>query len=75
MDQFVYGTEGTTVLLTCGLGGGEGVEWKADGNTPLTATNGGVWLYDVDHTHQGEYTCTYGKNRLNYFLFVEGTLA
>ena len=72
VDEFVYEEEGSTVILTCGQGAGEGVGWLKDDHTPLTTYNGEVWLHGVDHTHQGEYTCSYGKHQLNYFLYIHG---
>ena len=67
----MYGREGSAVLLTCALGEGEGVEWVKDGRVPLPSDNGWVWLHNVSHTHEGEYTCSRGKLRRNYYLAVQ----
>ena len=72
MDQFVFSEEGSNVVLTCPLEGPQERVWLRDDHTPLTANNGKVWLHDVDHTHQGDYTCYRGKTGLNYFLIVQG---
>ena len=74
VDQFVYGEEGSTLVLTCGLEAEEGaeLEWLRDNHTPLASHNGEVWLRDVSPTHQGDYTCSYGGRSLNYFLIVQG---
>ena len=70
MDQFLYEREGSAALLSCGSGGGGGVKWLKD-NVEVTP-NGEVWLSPVSHTHQGEYTCSYEQQTLNYFLIVHG---
>lgn len=70
VDQFVYGSEGSTVLLSCGLGGVE--KWVKDNQYPLPSYNGKVWLHNVSHTHQGDYTCSYQKQTFNYYLLVQG---
>ena len=71
MDQFLYEREGLAALLSCGLGGG-GVKWLKDKVEITASPNGEVWLSPISHTHQGEYTCSYGQQRLNYFLIVHG---
>ncbi len=73
VEQFLYQREGSTVLLSCGLGRGrEGIEWHKD-DMPLAPSHGGeVWLFHINHTHQGEYTCSYKQQRLSYYLFVQG---
>ena len=72
VDEFVNEEEGSSVLLTCDLGeGGDEVQWMKD-NKVMSSYNGGVWLRDVNHTHQGEYTCSYKNQMFNYYLTVQG---
>lgn len=70
MDEFLYEKEGSSILLTCDLG--EEVQWMKD-NQVMSSYGGRVWLRDVNHTHQGEYTCLYKNHMLNYYLTVQGT--
>lgn len=72
VDQFLYESEGSSVLLSCGLGGGEQVQWLKDNKMITDTLNGKVWLPRVSHTHQGEYTCSYKKRQLSYYLIVQG---
>ncbi len=75
VDEFVNVTEGGNVLLTCGGGGGGGgVEWVKDDKISVPTFMEGVVLFDVDHTHQGDYTCSYDDVKLNYYLRVQGTV-
>ena len=75
VDQFMTVLEGSNVSLSCDLLGAEeggergGVEWVKDKN-PISSNSGQVLLFKVDHTHQGEYTCTYRKQRFNYYLII-----
>ena len=69
----MYGREGSTVLLSCGDGVGEGVEWVKDGRVPVPSDKGRVWLHNVSHAHEGEYTCSYERKKShNYYLIVQG---
>ncbi len=75
VDEFVNVTEGGNVLLTCGEGGGGGgVEWVKDDKISVPTFMEGVVLFDVDHPHQGDYTCSYDDVKLNYYLRVQGTV-
>ena len=75
MDEFLFEREGSAVVLSCGgLGGGanEGTQWLKDNKRLRPSHNGEVWLANINHTHQGEYTCSYKQQRFNYFLIVQG---
>ena len=74
MEEVVEAREGSTVLLVCGEGQEKGVQWLKDSKTTLSTDKGRVWLHNVNHTHEGEYTCTYGKNTHNYYVTVQGRL-
>lgn len=70
VNEFVYGNEGSTVVLSCAPGM-EGVHWLKDNRVFVTSLNGKVRLFNVSHTHQGDYTCSNGERTLNYFLVVQ----
>ena len=70
MDEFIYVREGSTVELSCALSGE--VEWVKDDRFTLPSYNRKVWLFHVNHTHQGDYTCSHGKQSINYYLVVRG---
>jgi len=73
VDQFVKEVEGSDVLLSCDLpGGGRVVQWAKDGEVMWSSNNGSLWLHQINHTHQGEYTCSYKKKHFNYYLTVLG---
>ena len=67
----MFGREGSTVLLSCALGEGQG-QWVKDGRLPIPADKGRVWLHNVSHTHEGEYTCSYGEQSRHYYLTLQG---
>ena len=70
MERYLQSRAGSTVLLTCGDGeGDEKAKWSKDG-VSIAADKGRVWLHNVSHTHEGEYTCSYGKESHNYYFSV-----
>ena len=71
VDDFVYVREGSALLLTCPLGDHKHVEWIKDDKMPIASDQGRVWLLNVNHTHEGEYTCSYGKQSHNYYLITQ----
>lgn len=71
VDEFVSAVEGSNSVLECVLGG-EDIEWVRDGQFPLTSYSGSVVLVHVNHTHQGEYTCSHNGHTHNYYLTVQG---
>lgn len=73
VDKFVYAREGSTITLPCELRG-SGVEWVKDGRHSVTSHNGAVWLFQIDQSHEGEYTCSLNKDSVNYFVSVQGVL-
>ncbi len=62
------------MLLSCGEEEEEDAEWIKDG-VPVPADKGRVWLHNISHTHEGEYTCSYGRKQShNYYLIIRGKL-
>lgn len=70
MNSTVTAREGGIVILRCGIAG-KNVEWSKDGNS-ITSYDGEVWLFDVDISDEGEYSCSLGSQTHNYLLVVEG---
>ena len=73
MNSTLTASEGGFVILRCGIAG-KNVEWTKDGKS-ITAYDGEVWLFDVDHSHEGEYSCSLKSQINNYLLLIQGTLS
>lgn len=71
MNSTLTATEGGFVVLRCGLAGKD-VEWTKDGKS-ITSYDGEVWLFDVNSSDEGEYSCSLNSHTNNYLLQVQGT--
>ena len=70
MNSTVRAEEGGFVILRCGLSGKD-VEWTKNGES-ITSYDGEVWLFDVDSSDEGEYSCTLNSQTNNHLLLIQG---
>ena len=62
--------EGGFIALSCDITG-TNITWDKDGKS-ITSYDGEVWLFNVDISDQGEYSCSQGDQVSNYLLLVHG---
>ena len=60
------------MMLTCKLTGGGTVEWVKNDEYSVVSHNGTVWLFAINQSHTGEYTCSDRQDSFNYYLTVQG---
>jgi hypothetical protein len=70
VNSTVTAEEGGFVVLRCGIAGKD-VEWTKNGES-ITSYDGEVWLFDVDSSDEGEYSCSLNSLTTNYLLLVQG---
>ena len=70
MNSTLTASEGGFVVLHCGIAG-KNVEWTKDGKS-ITSYDGEVWLFSVDSSDEGEYTCSLNLQINSYLLLIQG---